>query len=250
MSNYAKHYTKKPVTITAMQFDGSTASAQAICEWAETKGVKNVEYVLEGEAPELVCNTLEGPLVVSPDDFVIRGIKGEYYPCKPDIFEATYNEGEAGVELVPDVAKQLRDAIYESISAAGHSLPDNSSGYASPGEIVDMAIKKTRGEDYSTAPSEPLGTPTEGLSFGEALSAMEDGENVAREGWNGKGMFIYHVRDGEAGSNIMQGDGTPEPYRDYDQHIVMFTADGKHVPWLCSQTDMLANDWCIVPIGI
>lgn len=42
------------------------------------------------EKGDLVIETLEGNMRASPGDFIIRGIKGEYYPCKPDIFEATY----------------------------------------------------------------------------------------------------------------------------------------------------------------
>lgn len=50
-------------------------------------------------------NTLEGPLHISDGDWIIRGVKGEYYPCKPDIFEATYEpvtqSGAAAEETAP-----------------------------------------------------------------------------------------------------------------------------------------------------
>jgi hypothetical protein len=67
------------------------------------------------------------------------------------------------------------------------------------------------------------------MDFGGALSLLRDHKTVARAGWNGKNMYLYYV-----------GDHQNSPYI---QHIVMVTAQGDHVPWLCSQTDMLAVDW-------
>lgn len=86
------------------------------------------------------------------------------------------------------------------------------------------------------------------MDFGKALTALKDGKRVAREGWNGKGMFLFLV----AGSNFVvnrepllsiMGEGTMVTYR---PHIDMKDAEGKVVPWLASQTDMLAEDWLIV----
>ena len=86
------------------------------------------------------------------------------------------------------------------------------------------------------------------MNFGSALQALENGQKVAREGWNGKGMFLFLV----TGSTIVVNrppllgiypEGTEI---NYCPHVDMKTADGKVVPWLCSQTDMLAKDWVIV----
>lgn len=86
------------------------------------------------------------------------------------------------------------------------------------------------------------------MSFSSALVALKHGNKVARAGWNGKNMFIFLV----AGStfqvsrpplNRFYPEGTEV---DYHAHVDMKTADGQIVPWLCSQTDMLADDWCIV----
>lgn len=81
-------YRKKPVVINAIQFDGSMQSAKAI---REAFG-ENVHWYLHDDAGNftLYCQTLEGPLEVVDDDFVIQGVKGEVYPCKPDIMEMTY----------------------------------------------------------------------------------------------------------------------------------------------------------------
>lgn len=57
-----------------------------------TKWCREGEVFFSGD--ELRIGTLEGPLTVSPGDYIIRGVKGEIYPCKPDIFAATYEEVE------------------------------------------------------------------------------------------------------------------------------------------------------------
>lgn len=69
-----------------MQWDGTRPSANAIIEWARECG--QVIYVLADHA--LHVATLEGEMTVSHGDYVIRGVAGEMYPCKPDIFAATY----------------------------------------------------------------------------------------------------------------------------------------------------------------
>jgi hypothetical protein len=85
------------------------------------------------------------------------------------------------------------------------------------------------------------------LSFGTALKAVEAGKSISREGWNGKGMYLLYVPEGgyfitklnnpshKDVGNISNG-----------AFIGMKTADNKIVPWLASQTDILAKDWCIL----
>lgn len=86
------------------------------------------------------------------------------------------------------------------------------------------------------------------FAFETALVHLKTGAKVARQGWNGKGMFLFLV----PGSNFkvnrppllgIYPEGTEVRYHG---HIDMKTADGMIVPWLCSQTDMLAEDWVIV----
>lgn len=88
------------------------------------------------------------------------------------------------------------------------------------------------------------------VNFGSAIEALKEGKRVARAGWNGKGMFLFLV----AGSNFIvnrepllsiMGEGAQVTYR---VHIDMKDAEGKVVPWLASQTDMLAEDWQIVEV--
>lgn len=87
------------------------------------------------------------------------------------------------------------------------------------------------------------------MNFGDALAAIKEGKKVARKGWNGKNMFLFFT----PGSQITVSAGRPlaaaflvDSIVDYQPHVDMKTAQGSIVPWLCSQTDMLAEDWVIV----
>lgn len=83
-------YRKKPVVIEAFQYDGDMidSSGQAyVPEWAITAMNDNIMYY---DGPELFIHTLEGDHHVTVGDYVIKGVNGELYPCKPDIFEKMY----------------------------------------------------------------------------------------------------------------------------------------------------------------
>ncbi len=86
-----KLYRKKPIIIEAIQWDGTN-----LAELKEWEAPVTIMPATDGKA--LIIGTLEdGPNheaihVADLDDWIIRGIKGEFYPCKPDIFEATYEE--------------------------------------------------------------------------------------------------------------------------------------------------------------
>jgi hypothetical protein len=90
--------------------------------------------------------------------------------------------------------------------------------------------------------------PIQCLTFGEAIEAMKSGLKVAREGWNGKNMFLFLVGGSTFKVNRPPLLGIyPEGTEiNYHAHIDMRTADGTIVPWLATQTDMLAEDWVIV----
>lgn len=87
-------YRKKPVVIEAVQFEGSWADARPILEWMEhdrpidRSGARWSWSDRDGGI--LHINTLEGEMTASPGDWIIKGVKGEFYPCKPDIFAVTY----------------------------------------------------------------------------------------------------------------------------------------------------------------
>ena len=82
-------FRKKPVVIDAVQFDGENLGV--IVNFI--KGTRELR-----ESPEdksIVIRTLEGDMCADKGDWIIKGVKGEFYPCKPDIFEATHEIVEA-----------------------------------------------------------------------------------------------------------------------------------------------------------
>jgi hypothetical protein len=109
-------------------------------------------------------------------------------------------------------------------------------------------------------------------NFGQAIEALKQGKRVAREGWNGKGMFIFERPADELPLkmvvqqvkslpqsvkdffhlNCNDADGGPIPLEEgkpvkFGSYLCMYAADGSIVNgWLASQTDMLSEDWCIL----
>jgi hypothetical protein len=79
-------YRKKPVVIEAVQFTGPDTVDDVL---AFLGAPREDGEEIEDFAVITIC-TLEGDLTASPGDWIIRGVQGEFYPCKPDIFEATY----------------------------------------------------------------------------------------------------------------------------------------------------------------
>jgi hypothetical protein len=77
--------------------------------------------------------------------------------------------------------------------------------------------------------------------IGWAVKQLRDGKRVQREGWNGKGMWLAYVSKGWD-AEIVGGD-LLEDWLGNLPFVAMFTADKYLVPWLCSQTDLLATDW-------
>lgn len=111
--------------------------------------------------------------------------------------------------------------------------------------------------------------PNRSLPFGEALEALKSGKRIAREGWNGKDMFVYLVKGSFDGKLLgFESDEQPDPANGSTiggvritlfeagaadtvtrmPNINMRAAGGETVTgWLASQTDMLASDWTILP---
>ena len=97
-------FRKKPVVIEAMQWDGTAKGAGPIIDWALDHGAtivyecSNPERCVEhdGDAPHaLAVRTLEGTMRADVGDWVIKGIRGEFYPIKGDIFSETYEAVES-----------------------------------------------------------------------------------------------------------------------------------------------------------
>lgn len=97
-------YRKKPVVIEARQLLGN---ASEIVSWIVEHG-GNASYQLDDNGSVFI-RTLEGTMEAQQGDFVIKGVHGEFYPCKPDIFEATYD----AVEPAPVVGGNQLIAQFE-----------------------------------------------------------------------------------------------------------------------------------------
>lgn len=85
-----RQFRKLPVVIEAMQFNNGEQNAVAI--WCG--GLVHVMWDVKTKqsVPTVNIETLEGVMTAVPGDYVIKGVQGEFYPCKADIFEATYEE--------------------------------------------------------------------------------------------------------------------------------------------------------------
>lgn len=86
------------------------------------------------------------------------------------------------------------------------------------------------------------------MDFGTALELLRRGKRVCRVGWNGKGMFLFLVPGSEITVEADRPLGHANPSLvgskiEYRPHIDMKTAQGDVVPWVASQTDLLADDW-------
>ena len=97
--------TKKPVTIEAVKWNGE--NSEEIIAFCGDSAFTAVESQMgQTETEELYIKTLEGNHHASVGDYIIKGVKGEFYPCKPDIFENTY-------DIVDESGPTKADLIYE-----------------------------------------------------------------------------------------------------------------------------------------
>lgn len=91
-------YRKKPVVIEAMQYPGhsviSPAPIMAFEQWLEPRAKACGRWPMKYKGQSLIIPTLEGDHEAKPGDYIIQGVRGELYPCKPDIFAATYEAVE------------------------------------------------------------------------------------------------------------------------------------------------------------
>lgn len=83
-------FRKKPVLVEAVLFTGS--NHEVIHAWFRSFTDDFTKYPWRDGQDRLIIPTLEGQHVASPGDMIIRGVAGEFYPCKPDIFDKTYEE--------------------------------------------------------------------------------------------------------------------------------------------------------------
>lgn len=114
-------YRKKPIEIEAFRFLGESNMNPSVPSWF-------VEAVLAGsvkaDTDGVDITTLEGVMRANAGDWIIRGVKGELYPCKPDIFDATYEIGDKftamEINTIPSTAMRAVDEEDKTLERAAH----------------------------------------------------------------------------------------------------------------------------------
>lgn len=156
-----------------------------------------------------------------------------------------------GTKMIRAVAMNRQD--YNNFR--GWDLPANEDGDDAGYLVEYLDGGKPNVEGYagyvSWSPAEQFNNayhPVQGMTFSQALEAIKIGKKVQRVGWNGKGMFLFLVPGSTFVVNRppLLGIYPEGTVINYCPHIDMKTADDKIVPWLASQTDVLAEDWQVV----
>jgi len=124
-------YRKKPVVIDAVQFSSEMAYS-LVCEFVG----KQLQISPEG----IVIPTLEGDMVARVGDYIIRGVKGEFYPCKPEIFHATYDPAE------DDVTQEQWDEAVKDAKEVLEMYKEIPSGIFGAMNISEVLARYDRGE--------------------------------------------------------------------------------------------------------
>ena len=112
-------FRKKPIVIEAFKY-----GVDPIPDWFMDKVSKN-QIVLRGDyksPSHCVIKTLEGIMIGDLNDYIIQGIKGEIYPCKPDIFEATYDQEDLSARLHKEIDEQRRALLDRLILSQSQFL--------------------------------------------------------------------------------------------------------------------------------
>jgi len=220
-------YRKKPVVIEAIQFVELSRTQGKFAERVEYNDKAILDFVglpLRVKTTPDVGNplgkvsieipTLEGAMQAQVGDYIIKGVNGEFYPCKPDIFAKTYEKVEH--EQAPWSRQKMHDETRQ----------------AEKNNIEDVLPK------------------TKYMDFGQAVRVVKNGVRVCRSGWNGKGMWLGLVHPDDDDIVPPRPTYAVAGIAGYATNgclpwIGMKTADNKLVPWLASQTDVLAEDWQI-----
>ena len=108
-----KRYRTKPVVVEAVQWTGDNDSAVKVLD---PGGGWRVARSLLGNQPRLNIHTLEGTMCANVGDWIIRGVQGELYPCKPDVFAETYEEAYVGDKELAARGKLTRE-LHDELEA-------------------------------------------------------------------------------------------------------------------------------------
>lgn len=109
------------------------------------------------------------------------------------------------------------------------------------GGHMSIHVRSATGWEFVREDDEPM-------NFGEALDKLKEGLKVQREGWNGKGMFLYYVNADKypAKMEIAKTIADDEGKVPYGAYVALKTVNGTVIPWTPNMLDMLAEDWQVV----
>lgn len=134
-----------------------------------------------------------------------------------------------------------------ALDSYANSVTETLLGIVPPSEVIDFYATNSR--EIRVVEVLPPDVVAKGLpkplDFAAVVRGLKAGKRFARAGWNGKGMFVFLVKGSVFKVNrepllSILGEGTEVAYH---AHVDMKTASGEIVPWLASQTDVLAEDW-------
>lgn len=115
MTVIAERWRKKPVVVDAVQL--TDANAELVRDWVSRNGG---QCRLNSDPTQLDIVTLEGTMAANPGHFVIRGVRGEFYPCDPEIFEETYEPEDADDSAVTSAVEVgLRQLLVKIVGRSG-----------------------------------------------------------------------------------------------------------------------------------
>lgn len=123
-------YVKQPVVVEAMQYAGSAAECMAVYQWVESHigsvdpDSADIGVTIDPADGLMVIRTLEGDMKVGLGWWVIKGVEGEFYPCREDIFLKTYapDDGSGILVLPPGLVQNLKDALWFPTSIQSQSV--------------------------------------------------------------------------------------------------------------------------------
>ena len=203
-------FRKKPVMIEAIQLTNDRSVIVEILETIAGKFIDNISsevdrVIIQGG---ININTLEGTMKANFNDYIIKGINGEFYPCKPDIFEKTY-----------DVVKLAYTCTFgDALEAVKQGKRAARVGWNGKGMFIFMR-------------------PADELNVEFVVDKMKSLPQSVKD---------YYLQDiiNEKGERVSVEENDNVKFTAY---LCMKAADGSIVNgWLASQTDMLAEDWVIL----
>lgn len=146
-------YRKKPVVVEAIQFDGW--NWRECYQFMSEKPLVFTDDLSKRET--ILIETLEGSMIANFNDYIIKGVQGEYYPCKPDIFEQTYDliPSKPYYDIIGNRVEVLLDGVWQKATIVNgyrthdgiiNAKRDNGEGFGCGAARHDEFVRPIEGE--------------------------------------------------------------------------------------------------------